>query len=328
MDLDTLLADPCFDLPVPAGAMEEVDRSARRVRLRRRVLIGGPVLAVAALGVSPLGSGTPSGSVTYADSSASPEPPPLPYQPPETAMRLNCAAGVTQQEVEREGGFTAISNFFTGYPLVDCAQIRTQQGEADVPLSAYGDGHAALTVVPSSWTLPARYEALPAGFHVELARVAAETALEDPIDGVDESAGCYSETAAIAMAKAVLREVGLPSYSVRSLEVARGADGVTMCAFAIFPTEAGTQVLLQGHPYERFRDTTQLRFRDLLRHDVAQRCLTLDEAIAKVEQDAAKAGDSGRGFSIARRTDRGPTSCTRVDLVLSGGGPVVVLRRS
>lgn len=100
---------------------------------------------------------------------------------------------------------------------------------------------------------------------------------------------------------------------------------MTTCALAIFPSEAGTQVLLQGHHVEAMAPQP---FQDLLSRDIARRCLSLDAAITQVEHDAALAGDSARSFSIVRRTDHGDLSCTRVDLVATGGPPVVVLRTS
>lgn len=325
MDLETLLADSRYDLPVPAGALDGVDRAARRLRRRRVALLAVPVLVAVPVGLVAAAGGDPSATVQYAGSSASPAPPPLPYQPPGTAMRLNCAAGVTQQEVERDGGFTVVSSFLNGDPVVDCRLVRSQQGEPDVPLTAYEDGHVALTVVPSDWSLPARYHALPAGFHVDLRRVAAETALEDPIDGPDESTDCYSTQAAKDLTRQVLDQVGLPTYTVSALDGTGPADGRSTCAYVIFPSEAGTRVLMGSHQAE---SKAPSRLRDLLRHDVAERCLALDDAISTVEHDALAAGAEGKGLSIIRRQDEGTASCTRIDLVVSGGPPVVVLRNA
>jgi hypothetical protein len=52
MDLDRLLADPAFDLPVPHDALAGVDARAHRLRRRRRLAVAAPV-AVLVLAAGP-----------------------------------------------------------------------------------------------------------------------------------------------------------------------------------------------------------------------------------------------------------------------------------
>jgi len=334
MDIEQLLADPAYDFPMPPGTLGRIDRRARRLRRRRAALTVLPILvvcgAVTTLLSAQPGTGfrhAPYGASASPTSSPSPQPPSLPYQRANHAMVLNCAIGVTEQEMQRFGGFASITNFVTGDPVEDCAALMVIQGVGTPPtLTAYADGHVYLTVVPSSWTMPASYKPLAAGFHVDLARVAAEHALDDPIDGpAPSSTQCLSQRDAVDLTRTRLNEVGLPSYTIDVLEPARGADGSTTCAFAIFPPEDGTKVLIQGG--DNLPPTGSgptYRFINLLRRDVAGRCLSAVAAEAKVKDDARSAGLSTRQYTIVNRADRGG-DCTRVDLA-DGGRATVVLR--
>ncbi len=330
MDLDQLitdrLSDPSLTLPVPAGALARVDRTARRLRNRRRSLAAVPALALVAM--VPLLSGVGGGqSVQYAtpDPTPSPTPPPLPYQPATAAMRLNCAVGVTEADFDRDSGFTVVLGFVTGDPVADCARAyRQEKGSAPV-LRAYSDGHVYLTVIPASWTPLASYRLLPADFTVDVRRVALEQALDDPVDGADSD--CLSDAQAIERARQIVRGSGL-DYTVTKYDAAPIADGHEFCARALLPSEAGTKVLITANtPHATFAPTPTSRLVTLLRRDIAENCVSLAAARTAVTKDAAEAGVTLAAEAIVT-TRTGGDRCTRVDLFQGGGNPIVILRSS
>lgn len=336
MDLEELLADPAFDVPMPAGALGRIDHQARGLRRRRAAVMVLPLLIVGGAATTLLGAtlgvGSPHavyGPAAPAATSPSLRPAsPLPYQRAEHAVLLNCAVGVSEQEMQRFGGFTSVSNLVTGDPVADCAALmRAHDATTPPPLTAYSDGHVYLTVVPSSWAMPASFKPLPAGFHVDRARVAAQQALADPIDGPSaESDQCLTETDAVNATRTVLSEVGLPSYTVDVLKRERGANGSTTCAFAIFPPEEGSQVLIQGANKSTVTLTGPVqRFIGLLRRDVASGCLSAAAAEATVRDDAQAVPLAAGEFTIINRTSR-DGGCTRVDLAGQGERAVVILR--
>jgi len=334
MDIEELLADPAFDVVMPAGALDRVAHQARGLRRRRAALTVLPLLAVGVAATTLLGA-TPGigsrhaleGPAATATASPSPRLSSLPYQRAEHAVVLNCAYGVNKREMQRLGGFTSVSNLVTGDPVADCAALMKANDVKTPPLTAYADGHVYLTVVPSSWAMPSSYKPLPAGFQVDLARVAAQQALEDPVDGPAAASGqCLTETEAVSATRTVLSEVGLPTYTVDMLTPARGADGSTRCAFAIFPPEEGSQVLIEGDVNSTPTLTGPIqRFIGLLRRDVAGGCLSAASAKAKVSHDAQAVPLPAGGFTIINRTN-GDGGCTRVDLIHQDDHATVILR--
>ena len=343
MNLDELFADDLFDLPVPAGAITAVHRRSSRMRQRRRVLmtvpvvLAGAVLATLAVG----GTGGAKTAKLATDPSASPTPPPLPYQQPSAATTMFCVEEDTHGAVDLSAGVSG-ERLITGDPVADCARYGRERG-FDAPLAAYSDGSVYLTVVPASWKIPATYRRLRADFRVDDRRLAASLMLEDPIDGVDVSSTprlCRTEEQARGRARELLDQAGL-HYDIKRDDSTPKPNGVTICAWAILSNEDTQTVLLEGHditldPSESLSPSpgpgSELagqiqRFIGELRTRIAERCLNLGQAQQQVVEAAAVSGLSPAHYETLPTTVAGDR-CTRIDIQVAGARLPVILRHA
>lgn len=344
MDLTSLLADPSYDLPVPPDALTGVNARAARIRRRRRVLAASPALAAALL-LLPLAGGDDTAQVRYGDGAqptSSPMPPPLPYQPPERAMTLQCVIDGTESDFRTNGG--AHTDLLTGDPVADCADLGRQQG-LDVPLRAYHDGSVFLTVAPAAWTLPSRFRPLPDGYTVDAKRLALQQALTDHLDGVSFSgvgdSPCRTDAEAIAAARQVVSQVGL-TYEVEKYDASPVADGSTTCAGAFVKDGFDTVLVVavertSSRPKSRPESVQPAehaalqrlerlyRFREALQEHVGRACLSIGDAADRVRADATSNGFGPSEYRVLT-TSVGGDRCTRIDEVSGGAGINVVLR--
>lgn len=329
MNLHELLSDAAYDLPVPAGAVAEVQRRSAQVRRRRRVLLATPAVALA-VGLVPLLAGNGGRSHTLYGGevrpTASPTPPPLPYQDPKAAVRMVCTDREYGSQDPYQGALDG--RIVTGDPVADCARMGRQNG-FNVPLTAYYNGRVSLVVVPAAWKLPAEFKPLPAGFRTDVRRVAASVMFEDRVDGLVFGNGrCLSDAEAKAEARDILDSVGL-DYEINSYGDGPKANGSSVCAWVAFPTEDSKAVLLIDHDMSNdirtLPTTGWYRFINELRTRIAERCLPLAQARQQVTVAAEIAHVPD--YDVITTT-AGGARCTRVDFQASGPRVPVILRHN
>ncbi len=335
MNLDDLLADDAFDLPVPPDALTSVRRRSARMRVRRNLLVLTPVVAMAtAAGTwSAFSGGTQGAKVQYGVTpTASPTPPPLPYQDPKHSFRMACIEHDTKGVVDPGAGVLD-ALVVTGDPIADCAAIGRAAG-FQVPLRAYYSGEIYLTVVPASWVLPASlpetYRPLPAGWKTDPKRYTLNLMLSDEIAAVTVGSNiCRTHDETVALVRRMLAQVGL-NYSIDDLADRTPADGKSTCGFAYLPVEQGSAIpvgsvqardrtLARESPFGLFINDLRERFKD---------CLTLPEARSAVAQAGSAHGQTdGRDYEVMD-TNLASDRCTRINFVNGGGprGALVILR--
>lgn len=242
-------------------------------------------------------------------------------QAPATALKINCAAGVSQQEFEAEGGFTAVIDVVSGDPVADCARQYQHLGGEVPPLRAYESGSPFVWVLPSSWQAPSDWRELTSGFRSDSDRLTLKQRLQDPVDG--PAADCRTTEATEELVRSYWTELALSGWTLAPAPGAESGDGVALCAFALLDEAGGSTVLIQtGPPLPEGTSDQERAYRSLivaLRERVADPCLALPEAEREVE--ALLAASTVEATVSAAPEASGP--CTSVDLV-TGGGPFTV----
>jgi len=236
-------------------------------------------------------------------------------QPPQTALKVNCAVGVSQAEWDQFANFTGILDTSSGDPVADCAAEYVRLEGAAPPLRGYQTGSEYITVIPADWVAPASWRALPPTFRTDAARLELKQRLADLVDGPQSQ--CRTAASAEAMVRSDLAELSLTDWTVERLSNASKADGTSMCAMAWVDEGAAKKVQLQGVQGGPSGDDAVARLAALLRHDIAENCLTLAQAQRATESDIGKAGFKIAESDITALVDPA-AKCTRVDLVPAG----------
>lgn len=243
-------------------------------------------------------------------------------QAPATALKINCAAGVSQQEFEADGGFTAVIDVVSGDPVADCARQYQQLGADVPPLRAYESGSPFVWVLPSSWQAPTDWRELSSDFRSDTARLTLKQRIDDPVDG--PAAGCRTTEATEDLVRSYWTELGLSGWTLAPAPGAVAGDGVTQCAFALLDEAGGPTVLIQtGPPLPEGTSDQERAYRSLivgLRERVAGSCLAMPEAEREVE--ALLANSTVEATVSAAPEANGP--CTSTDLV-TGAAPFTVV---
>lgn len=313
-DLDLLgAADPATFTPSDEAREEllrglrmlSADPERRRRRRRLAVLLGGGTA------LSLVGSG-----LAYAV---------LAGQPARTAMKINCAFGVTEAEFDRWHEFTNVLDTSTGDPVADCTdEFGRLEGYAP-PLAAYDVGGEAIYVMPATWTAPAEWRRLAPTFRSDPVRLELKQRMGDLVDGPESR--CSSADQAEAYARAQLADLGLTDYTIERLSQASWANGTTGCALAWVDDAGKPAVLIQGVDAQTSAVGDGPTARDIarrLRTWISDACVRLPQAENLARRAVTEAGFTVRAGQI-RSIQESSTRCTSVDL-LAAGDSVIVLR--
>lgn len=244
-------------------------------------------------------------------------------QAPATALKVNCAAGVTQAEYDRDGGFTSVIDTVSGDPIADCAGQYAFMGEPVPALTAYNAGASYLWVLPSEWQVPPTWQALRSDFRSDSTRLALKQRLDDPVDG--PASTCRSRAAVQQMVQRYQDKLGMQGWTTQPAPGAGDADGVQSCAFALMVEDGRRTIYVQtGAAYPPPGDSPEEQayeaLKQRLRAGIAERCLTIAEATDVANRALNQSGIQGSVTSTPAATPR----CAAVDLV-TGGGPFLIL---
>lgn len=309
-------ADPTAQLRARRATLRAAvaPRARKRHRARQTTAIGCAGLVVAG------------GGVAYAV---------LAGQAPQTALKVNCAVGVTQAQFDKEHSFTSILDATTGDPVADCAaQYQRLQGSAP-RLTAYDVGASFVFVLPADWTVPTSWRPLPSTFQNDAARLELKQRLEDLVDGPESR--CSTTDDAERDARADLASLSLTGWSLTRLPSATKADGRNACAFATIDEASsltinigsksditditdinGNPVVMTGRP----SPVTDLAAR--LRSDISRSCVTLQASKGIVLRAISASGLRPQDANVQTIPDNA-ASCTRVALI-PGGMINIILR--
>lgn len=243
-------------------------------------------------------------------------------QAPATALKVNCAAGTTKAEYDRDGGFTSVIDTVSGDPVADCATQYAALGQAAPALKAYDVGASYLWVLPNEWQPPQGGRELLSEFRSDTTRLALKHKIDDPVDG--PSSTCQTNAAVEQQVRGYLAELGLTGWTARPAPGAEQADGSNLCAFALLDESGRRTVFIQtgppgpapgGSPEEQAYGALKQK----LRTDVSGRCLAI--ADAEGASEAALEATGVTGVVTSRASER--TACATVDV--TGYAPVQII---
>lgn len=311
MDLDTLLADPALDLPVPADGLARVHRKARSLRRRRRAFLCVPVLAVGAF-VPPLVGGD--GHRT--ELTATKPPPPASFY-----LQNFCPAPAYNDRTDVMGP--------TGNPVTNCGfEWRRETGQPAPAMKAYQDHYGNVQVYLADADLPGDLRPLPSGNVLNTEAIVIAEYLDDTLNGLRTR--CLTEAQAGAKARALVAGLGYEGWPVKRHQPTAGVT---------YPSSDPTARCWSGGPDPRdhtvrldvgqdaHADYTPAYFPMIepLRASTTE-CWNRQKALAEVHdaiERSAFSATAKAGFDI--QTVDEPTRCTTIHVV--GGGNVIFVLR-
>ncbi len=213
MDLETLLTDPAYDLPVPADGMTRVRLQAGRIRRRRQLVLTVPAVTAVAVLVPFITGGSPDASLRYSHGSATPEPTqspePLPtHEPAENQIQTFCLLP--------EGGHLAGQTDVigpSGDPLDNCRRFWSYARDEQPPaLVAFQDKYNNVVVQAASTPLPEGAHLLPPGFSQSTEAILIDEGLEDTISL--GPAHCLTKQEATENIREVIADLGVRGWPI------------------------------------------------------------------------------------------------------------------
>jgi hypothetical protein len=315
MDLETVLSDPAFDLPIPPDALTRVQRRATGMRRRRRITLALPAVIALVLLPAMAFSGGSDPTSLYGDRDNR-------AQPAETAFGLGCGALTTKEDFDRTqdvGGGTSVS---TWDPIADCAAEYRRFGKV-VPtsLKAYYPGHPTIKVIPAGWTPPSTWRLLPRTFVLDARRLELRQRLEDMVDAPTRYGSCATLDQVESFAQAQQRALGL-HYLVKRLSRSEAQarsgnniEGSTICA-AAFVDDHGRDLIEVAEvemPSDLFGPPTPLsNVADRLRAQISDACVGLADAERLARRALTKPRFPNRDIRVVPIRDES-RRCTTVD---------------
>ncbi len=315
MDLETVLSDPAFDLPVPPDALTRVRRQATRVRRRRHFALAVPVVALVAL-VVPLVVGTGSDRVVlYGSPSATPEPSqspePLPTRGPASdQLQTNC--------VLSDGGALSGSTDLigpTGDPIDNCSRFwRYARHEEPPALVAYQNKYGSVFVQSKADPLPSDAVTLPAGVTQSAEAIVLTEALGDRIElGPDH---CLTRQEAVNAATRVVDRVGIPGWPI-SVDESRTDSRKQQCwGFGAVPRRHDVRVVAEDGGFDYPAVLEQIA--KPLRASLTE-CWSRNRALSEVKSAVARSSlkQEFKDLVYVRQVDDPGKTCT---IIRMGGG--------
>ena len=220
MDIETRLADPAYDLPVPVDGMQRVQQRALRMRRRRRAVVLLPVVGVLGISAAVLGHGGHRSTTLYG-SVPTPSAAPV-LTPANQQLQTFCLL----PEDAPVGGMTDLIGP-TGDPIDNCARFWRHALHTEPPaLVAYQDIYSNVYVQARSEPLPTGARLLPPGASQNAEAIELAEALGDPIGmGPDH---CRDQRAAVADARKAVRLLGFRDWPVR-VDESRSDRSAALC---------------------------------------------------------------------------------------------------
>lgn len=241
------------------------------------------------------------------------------HQSARSALGLSCAAGTTLQQFQRNGGVDNYTATSSGDPVADCAADYRRQGKTPPPLRGYTTGTTYISVVPAAWPVPAIWQPLPGTFRTDAARLELAQRLGDVLAG--PASHCQSTDTVRTYIRQQLADLRLTGWTIKTLQQASRANGVSWCATAFPDGTDSRTVSIQGLPGPaagQARPTTAFgKVLQNLRRDVAGQCLPLPAARQASLHAVTAAGFSASDAQITTTVDPA-APCTRAYLPAAG----------
>jgi hypothetical protein len=304
MNLESLLADPSLDLPVPLDGLAQVDRRAGRIRRRRKALVAVPVIAAVAISgallTRPHGKDVTLYGVTPTAAPHSPKLEQLTY----------CMVPTGTMDVDGP----------TGDPVVNCTAVWPTRAPA---LVAYQNSFGGVEVYARDADVPPDRTRLPSGVVQDPVLIELDEALQDSVDGM--FASCLTKQQALVKARQVLDELRVHDWPVVLADPSPDSYPSPCWVAAGKPSEhtvtvgAGPNIAQNEVPYYE-------KMVAPLRASV-HGCWTRAEALSQVHRTIDGSdfpAEARAGFAI-RQVDDPSATCTTVHV--TGGGNVVFTLR-
>jgi len=314
MNLDTLLADPALDLPVPLDGLARVDRRARAMRRRRRTLAFLPVLGVLAA-VPLLLSG---GGDSKTELSAAP-----PALSPKTQAQTFCPDPRDMQLIDVEGP--------TGNPVTNCQYYwRSLSKQTPPAMLAYQDQYSKVVVYPVGAERPSGLTPLPPGEVQDPELIVLDEYLGDRLNGLESA--CLTKAQAVAKAEGIVKRLGFENWPVQEHEPLPGVsypspspEDNNCWGGAVAPRDHS--IRLSGSPdpstgsipaYNQLIAVLRLAY-----HGSCWDRATALQQVHKAIADSSFPADAKAGFEVLALD--APVKCTNV--TVTGGGNVIFTLR-
>ncbi|MBD8079857.1 hypothetical protein [Cellulosimicrobium arenosum] len=210
----------------------------------------------------------------------------------------------------------AAGPWLTGDPYADCATLLAEQGlpPIDDPVAFAYDGQ---TFVAPADQVPDGVERLEGSSAVAGAVVELQSSATDLVDG--GRSGCRTLAEGVAWAEDEVDRLGLQDWTVTAPELSPGegatADPGLPCSYVEVHVGDRTVVVTSSDdPAEALASPEIDPVVAALRQQVADRCVTLDEARAVVDDVLTSIDDEFPTTSVTDESAR----CARVDLAVGG----------
>lgn len=206
----------------------------------------------------------------------------------------------------------------SGDPIEDCVEALELSADQVVTLRAYSSKDGAVMVLPEGEQPPSGYSLLPESFRQDISRIELRNTLEDTGHSPVFGGSCESTDQSQSSVQSELNRLGLSSWAIK---VAEKADGSATCASA-FVVDGESSVQIGAAPSDAGDDLSQsdtAKFAQAAHAAIDAKCLSLSDAVAQVQQLAAKFGTE---ISVHQVDDT--RGCASLTVVVTGGTDVTV----
>lgn len=213
----------------------------------------------------------------------------------------------------------AAGSWITGDPYADCTALLAEQGLPPIedPVAFAWDGQ---TVVAPADQVPEGVQRLEGSQAVGTGVVELQRSAADLVDG--GMSGCRTVAEGVAWAQGEVDRLGLQDWTVTS----GGAGGAEACsAVGVDVGNRTVTVTPSADPYQQLSVPETDAAVAALRERIVDRCVSVDEALAVVDEVFAGDAFTGGGPEVpTTAVVDDATTCARVDVVMGGMTDVFV----